>query len=379
MVLKLIIIQLMQLSDIIIDKIRREGPIPFRDFMEMCLYYPDAGYYTSLEEKIGVNGDFYTSSEVSELFGAMIGKQLEEMWRIMGGNEFSIVEYGAGTGRLCNDILEYLKNNKEFYSVLKYYIIEKSPSMRQKEKVLLAEKVTWVESIRDLCPVTGCIISNELLDNFSVHKVVMQDELKEVYVDYRNGFVELLKPADKVLIDYFEELGVELPVGFCTEINLEATEWIKEIGTCLKKGYVLTIDYGYLSGELYKQCRSNGTLLCYHQHTINDEPYRNIGKQDITSHVNFSALSHWGSKCGLHTSGYINQAGFFLSLDWEEHLNKVLLKAKDTYLGFREYAFLKYIFLVDMGQKFNVLIQHKGVPSTTLRGLQKKFTRHASA
>ncbi|HET6994135.1 MAG TPA: SAM-dependent methyltransferase [Chitinophagaceae bacterium] len=374
MVLKLITIQRMQLSDIIIEKIRHKGPIPFRDFMEMCLYDPDAGYYTSREDKIGANGDYYTSSDLSELSGAMIGKQLEEMWAITGRKEFSIVEYGAGTGRLCNDVLDYLKNNREFYSVLKYYIIEKSPSMRQKEEGLLTGKVTWLESIRELCPVTGCIISNELVDNFSVHKVVMEDELKEVFVDYHNGFVELLKPADKKLVDYFGELGVGLPAGFCTEINLEATEWIKEIATCLEKGYVLTIDYGYLSGELYKQCRSKGTLLCYHQHTINDEPYHNIGKQDITSHVNFSALSHWGSKYGLHTSGYINQAGFFLSLDWEDHLNKVLLKKRDTYLGFREYAFLKYIFLVDMGQKFNVLIQQKGVPSTSLRGLQKKFS-----
>lgn len=364
----------MQLSEIIIEKIKTKGPISFHDYMEMCLYYPDAGYYTSEHEKIGVNGDYYTSADISELVGAMIGRQLEEMWAITGKGDFSIVEYGAGTGMLCNDILDYLKKNEGFYSRLTYNIIEKSPVMKEKEQGLLKEKVNWVNSIHDLSPLTGCVISNELVDNFSVHQVVMEDELMEVYVDHRDDFVELLKPASKELVNYLRELNITLPKGFRTEINLEATEWIKEIATNLEKGFVLTIDYGFLSPELYRESRSKGTLLCYHKHTINDQPYSNIGHQDITSHVNFSALSHWGSKHGLLTSGYINQAGFFMSLGWEDYLNQVLLKRKDSYLGFKEYAFLKYMFLVEMGQKFNILIQHKGVPCESLRGLQKKFS-----
>jgi SAM-dependent MidA family methyltransferase len=202
----------------------------------------------------------------------------------------------------------------------------------------------------------------------------MEDELKEVYVDHKDGFVELLRPARKELAGYLEELNIKLSKGFRTEINLQAIAWIKEIATNLEKGYVLTIDYGYLSSELYRNCRRNGTLLCYHRHTINDQPYINIGKQDITAHVNFSALLHWGSKNGLTTCGYINQAGFFISLGWEDYLNKVLQKKRDSYLGFKEYAFLKYMFLLDMGQKFNILIQHKGVPSVPLRGLQKKLS-----
>jgi len=342
--------------------------------MEMCLYYPDGGYYASEQDKIGMNGDFYTSSNISELVGAMIGRQLEEMWTIMGRKEFAIVEYGAGTGMLCNDILDYLKHNEEFYSRLTYYIIEKSPVMREKEMQLLKEKVNWVSSIRDLGSVTGCIISNELVDNFSVHKVVMDGELMEVYVDHKGDFVELLRPAKRELINYFEELNVKLPGGFHTEINLEATKWISDIATSLEKGFVMTIDYGYLASELYRDCRNKGTLLCYHKHTINDRPYDNIGHQDITSHVNFSALSHWGLKNGLITSGYVNQAGFFISLGWEDYLNQVLLKRKESYLGFKEYAFLKYMFLVEMGQKFNILIQHKGVSCTSLQGLQRKFS-----
>ncbi|MEJ7679385.1 MAG: class I SAM-dependent methyltransferase [Segetibacter sp.] len=148
----------------------------------------------------------------------------------------TIVEYGAGTGVLCHDILDYLRNNKQFYDQLNYCIIEKSPVMREKQKAHLYEKVSWHNTIQDIPEITGCILSNELLDNFSVYQVVMEDELMEVFVDYKDGFVELLRPAKKALTDYMAELSVVLPKGFRTEINLEATEWIKEIAASLKKG-----------------------------------------------------------------------------------------------------------------------------------------------
>jgi SAM-dependent MidA family methyltransferase len=158
----------------------------------------------------------------------------------------------------------------------------------------LSEKVSWHDSIRDIPGFSGCILSNELLDNFSVHQAVMEDELMEVFVDYKNGFVEMLQPAKKELSDYLAELNVVLPKGFRTEINLEATEWIREIATFLEEGYVITIDYGNASSELYSKSKRCGTLLCYHNHSINDSAYTDIGEQDITSHVNFSALCHWG-------------------------------------------------------------------------------------
>src|SRR4051812_47267210 len=172
----------MQLSNIIINRIQDEGPLSFRDFMEMALYYPEMGYYTSAQNKIGTTGDYFTSSTLSSVFGAMIGRQIEEMWRKSGGNEFTVVEYGAGTGSLCNDILEYLRNNSELYNKLKYSIIEKSPAMRQAERRNLAghKNVSWHDSIKELPQLTGCILSNELVDNFSVHQVTMQDELMEI-------------------------------------------------------------------------------------------------------------------------------------------------------------------------------------------------------
>lgn len=357
----------MELSEIIRQRIHEQGPISFRDFMEMCLYYPGAGYYTSPGERIGKQGDFYTSANLGEWLGATLARQLVQMWELSGRGEFTVVEYGAGTGLLCRDILQALERNKEFFSRLRYCIIEKSPAMRSRQKLLLGDGPCWHESIETLAPFTGCVLSNELVDNFSVHRVVMLDELMEIYVDYDSAFRERLEPASAAVRQYFDELGVTLPRGFRTEVNLEAVSWISEIAESLAKGYVITIDYGYSSTELYRSRRSGGTLLCYHKHNINDQAFLHIGQQDITCHVNFSALAHWGEKQGLGITGFTTQAGFMLGLGLEDLLQQSI-RSSDLG-GMRQYAFLKHSFLLDIGQKFKVLIQQKGLPPSLLLGL----------
>lgn len=363
----------MSLSEIIIQRIKNEGPISFRDFMEMALYYPELGYYNSVHEKIGKKGDFYTSSSLTPMFGAMVAKQIEEMWRRLEEERFTIVEYGAGTGLLCYDILQYLKNNKRLYDQLSYCIIERSAEMRKKQQTYLNEKVGWYNCIQEIGEVTGCILSNELVDNFAVHQVVMEDALMEVFVDYENDFIEILKPASTSLTDYFAELGVYLSKGFRTEINLEAAKWIQEIASTLKSGFVLTIDYGYSSSELYRQSRSCGTLLCYSNHQINDLPYQNIGKQDITSHVNFSALCHWGFKNGLICCGLMNQGQFLLSLGYRDYLIQTAEPGENMLEAARKASLLTHTLLMDMGNKYKVLIQQKGLSKrqqTVLQGLR---------
>lgn len=360
----------MLLTDIITDRIKKEGPISFHDFMEMALYYPQLGYYTSLHDHIGANGDFYTSSSLTHLFGVMIGKQIEEMWSVMGEEPFTIVEYGAGTGFLCHDILNYLKDNERLYACLHYCIIEKSPVMRAKEKAHLKEKVSWYSSVHEVPTAVSCILSNELIDNFAVHQVVMQDDLMEVFVDYENDFFEVLKPASQAIKDYLKELDINLSRGFRTEINLESIEWIKEVASVLKKGFVMTIDYGYPSLELYREYRSQGTLVCYNKHKINTHPYKDIGHQDITSHVNFSALYHWGLKNNLDCCGFTSQAHFLLSLGFKSELLNPLSPNDDSYSNYKKNALMMHELLVEMGNKFKVLIQQKGMPMTQLSGLK---------
>lgn len=358
------------LSEIIIEKIKQDGPISFRDYMEMCLYYPELGYYTSAPDKIGRKGDYYTSSFLTPAFGAAIGQQLEEMWQVLGENPFTVVEYGAGPGLLCHDILMYVKNNPKFYGQLSYHIIEKSAAMRNRQKALLNEKVSWFDRIEDIGEINGCVLSNEVVDNFSVHQVVMKDALMEVFVDYQQDFQETLVPANKALTDYFIEMGVQLSADFRTEVNLEATEWIQNIASALKTGYVMTIDYGYTSSELYKDSRRTGTLLCYHEHTVNDSPYKDAGKQDITAHINFSALCRWGFKKRLMCCGLTNQADLLLKNGFRDHLITELGREKNILQAARMAASITQNLLLEMGAKIKVLIQQKGLPKHQQRMLR---------
>jgi len=336
--------------------------LSFRDFMEMALYYPELGYYSSSRPRLGEKGDFYTSAYLTDLFGELLARQLEEMWQALGRGPFTVIEYGAGSGLLCRDILSRLRGNRLLYEKLNYFIIEKSGAMREQERLLLPEKVEWKESIGEVGGVTGCIFSNELLDNFSVHRVVMQDELKEVYVSYDGDFVEELRPAPEVLKEYLVRLGVQLPTDYCAEINLEATRWIQEVGEALKRGWVMTIDYGYPADTLYS--KRSGTLACYHRHRVHSSPYEFIGEQDITSHVNFSALDHWGRLKGLEVGGFVNQTRFLQGLGLVNRLRD----QEENGMGEAEGRQLRTL-LMEMGLKFKVLIQRKGIGKVFLSGL----------
>ncbi|HXB94306.1 MAG TPA: SAM-dependent methyltransferase [Puia sp.] len=355
----------MCLTEVVIDRIRREGPISFHDFMEMALYHPDQGYYTSTREKLGKAGDFYTSPYLGALFGEMIAGQLEEMWQLLDRKPFTIIEQGAGTGLLCRDILHRLQLNSEMYRHLNYIIIEKS-----RPRSPLPEKLEWRDSIEGLGPVTGCIFSNELLDNFAVHQVIMQGELMEVFVDYQDGFVEILRPAAPVLTEYFRQLRVDLPRGYRTEVNLEAIDWIRTISEKLKRGFVMTIDYGYPSSDLYSHSKSSGTLVCYHRHQINHSPYERVGEQDITTHVNFSALDHWGRNNGLDYCGYTNQTFFLQGLGLARYLRNLEENGQYKSAVEQEKFLIIRTLLMEMGNRFKVLIQKKGIRQAWLSGLQ---------
>jgi len=190
----------------------------------------------------------------------------------------------------------------------------------------------------------------------------------EVFVDYQGGFIELLKPASDTLKSYLDQLGVNLPERFRTEINLEAIQWMRDIAHSLKKGFIMTIDYGFSSAGLYSEKRKNGTLMCYYQHSMNDNPYLNIGRQDITTHVNFSALAHWGSLHGMDCSGFTHQAHFLQALGLSGYLKKMEMErpAEEQH----EKEKLLHTFLMGMGTRLKVLIQQKGIRNGRLSGLQ---------
>lgn len=359
----------MELIKQILKRIRAHGPLSFRDFMETALYHPRLGYYMASRDRIGPGGDYYTSCCLGPVFGAMVAKQLAEMWRLSGETEFTIVEFGAGDGRLCADILQYFRDYTELYERLHYVIIEKSPHMRQKEKELLKHKVSWAVDLKSVGPFSGCVLSNELLDNFAVHRVVMKDKLMEVFVDDRDGLAEILLPASARLNDYFDDLNVKLPDGYCTEVNLQAADWLADINQYLKRGFVLTIDYGYSSDELYHPRRSRGTLLCYSRHRLSEQFYENPGGQDITAHVNFTALSRWGDQYGLSCCGLTTQAAFLLALGFKTYLRQQVSAGGDVLQLALQESRLTRTLLIDMGRKFKVMIQQKAMPDVHLTGL----------
>lgn len=365
----------------ILDRIRKEGRMTFDIFMEMALYDPEFGYYTSGPRAIGREGDFYTSAHLHPVFGAMIGKQIAGMWEFMGRpDDFMIIEMGAGEGYLCRDMLDSFRNSDDpglraFLDRSTYTIVEMSPVYMKKQQALLSGydgKVSWRGRIDELSPFIGCLVSNELLDAFPVHLVQMEEILKEVYVaGDEEGFREILGGVSREdILTYFTDQGISIGKGFRTEVNLRMKEWISDISRVMKEGFIFTVDYGYPADEYYSDDRDRGTLLCYYRHQVGENPYVNIGEQDMTAHINFSALKRWGEASGFKTSGYCRQGVFLVSMGIDEEIRRLAHTSKD-YLF--ELARIKKLILPGtLGDTHKVMIQYKGEGEPVLRGFTMK-------
>ncbi|MFO0753425.1 MAG: SAM-dependent methyltransferase [Thermodesulfovibrionales bacterium] len=357
------------LQEKIVEKIRKEGPVSFETFMEMALYYPGLGYYTKEATRIGKEGDFYTSPHLHPLFGAMLGRQMEEMWDLLQRPErFRIVEMGAGMGYLARDMLDSLRE-RDIFRHIDYSIVEMNPAMRERQQQLLAgsgAEVRWFHALREVGGVTGCFLSNELLDAFPVRLVEMTDELIEIFVDVKDdAFVEAGRPAREETAEYCREFAPHLPRGYRTEVNLRIREWLHEISAHLRSGFLLTIDYGYTAEEYYSEDRSRGTLLCYYRHQINENPYRHIGEQDMTAHVNFSSLKRWGAEEGISVGGYCPQGAYLVALGIDEMIRGRYGETPDPF----ELAKIKgLIFPQGMGESHQVMVQYRGTGTPSLRG-----------
>ncbi|ALC16058.1 SAM-dependent methyltransferase, MidA family [Desulfuromonas soudanensis] len=358
-----------QLEAEIRRRIADEGGISFADYMALCLYHPEYGYYMAPRTRIGKEGDFFTSSSVHSLFGRLLARQLRQMGEILGKDDFTIAEQGAGEGHLCLDILDALaEEDPEFYGRVRYLLVEISPDNRSRQRQRLDRhlpRVDWCR-LEDLQGMEGCVLSNELIDAFPVHLVEKRDgELLEVYVTESAGELteELRPPATEALADHFHWLGVAPVEGNRAEVNLEARRWVAEVGRLLGRGFVLTVDYGYPAAELYAPFRRNGTLMCYHRHCSSDDPYRNPGAQDITAHVDFTALEREGEGVGLVPLYFGEQYRFLMGLGFVEALIELQARESDPKRAQALRLTLKNLIMPDggMGETFKVLVQGKGV------------------
>lgn len=360
------------LRKIIIEKIMREGPLTFEHFMELCLYHPEYGYYMRDVTRIGREGDFFTAPHLHRAFGASIMKQIEECWEFMGKPEdFIILEMGAGMGYLAKDMLDYIRK-KELYRAIKYFIIELNHSLINLQRDILREhsdKIKWFNSLNEIAPFKGVVVSNELLDSFPVHIIEFREKgIEEIYVSSDgNNLFEIKGPLSGGLMEYIEEFSINLPEGSRTEINLRIKDWLKGIAGILIEGFIITIDYGYPSWQHYSEDYPQGTLQCYYKHRKSDNPYIHIGDQDITSHVNFTSLKKWAEVMGFKNIGYTGQGRFMVSMGIEEII-KELIKPEDYAF---EIAKIKSLILPDgMGESHKVMIQHKGEGNPQLSGFR---------
>jgi SAM-dependent MidA family methyltransferase len=285
--------------------------IPFRQYMELCLYAPEVGYYTSTRAKVGKGGDFYTSSAIGGLVGEMLASYIVKAMIKSPNEDYEIVEWGGGTGLLALQVLDkLLTDHPDFYHKLHFIEIEQSEYHRtiQKEKLVKHLDIMsfwspqqWREQGKRS---HTFIFSNELLDAFPVYRVRQSSgQLFEIYVAWdkdSGSFYECEQICKtEAVIHYLQKEEIHLQEGQTAEINLAANEWIKGISQWLEQGDLLTIDYGDISKEIYAPHRMNGTLLCYKDHKAHDNPYIHPGEQDITAHINFSACINSGLEGGI--------------------------------------------------------------------------------
>ncbi|HEY6008243.1 MAG TPA: SAM-dependent methyltransferase [Geobacteraceae bacterium] len=367
------------LQVLLLERIRARGPIPFAEYMAACLYEPGLGYYTSPGRKVGAEGDFYTSSNVHQVFGRLIARELCRMWETMGEPPaWSIVEAGAGNGRLARDVLDAVASiNPTLYDRLTYRLVEAEPSLVEVQRQMLAgheARLAWgtsAELAAGKLSFTGCLLSNELIDAFPVHIVEMTPEgLREVFVAATaEGFAEQLAPLSTPELEtYLRRYGAPLCVGQRAEINLGVLSWLDGVARSLERGFILTIDYGYTAAELYAPLRLNGTLLCYWRHTVEENPFLRPGEQDMTAHVNFSALMERGKEAGLDTVWYGEQYRFLLGAGMMAELLAGEGAAATEQERLKNRLALKKLILPDggMGDTFKVLVQAKGVAAPRL-------------
>lgn len=325
-----------QLQKIVHREIERspQNRITFAQYMALALYHQQYGYYSSAVS-IGSGGDFFTTASLGRDFGELLAVQFEQMWHNLGcPDPFYLVEMGAGNGELAYDILNYFNSGRDLVKSLKYIIIERSPVLIQAQQQLLQfddldlSWQTWSDLALD--SIEGCFFSNELVDAFPVHLVEKREDLQEVYLTLEGG--KLTEIVDSISTEdirrYFAGFDIDLvaepyPTGYRTEVNLEARNWMEKVAARLKRGYLLTIDYGYTAKKYYSPARSRGTLQCYYQHRRHNNPYANLGYQDLTAHVNFTALQQWGEASELQTIGFTQQGLFLMALGLGDRLNEL--------------------------------------------------------
>jgi SAM-dependent MidA family methyltransferase len=324
------------LQQIIIERIRRDGPLTFAEYMRMALYEPGYGYYVSGADRMGWEGDYYTSSDVSDLFAHCLGRQLCQMWeQLRQPTPFVVLEQGAGRGQLAHGVRAWAAHEfPAFGAALDY----------RSEDIRAGQDASAEDDEGTITP--SVILSNELVDAFPVHIVEKRDSrLYEIYVTEQQGrLYEILdEPSLPEVAGYLDRYKVPWTTfddGWRAEINLDALRWMESSAHLLlarpahedtvpaqrerkRHGFILTIDYGDKARALYTRYRHHGTLACYYRHHLLEQPLARPGEQDITAHVNFSALIDEGRRHGLRLHNFTTQRLWLADMGIYEELEGI--------------------------------------------------------
>lgn len=351
------------LAELIAREIHASGPIPFRRFMELALYHPELGYYSSGRARIGRKGDFYTNVSVGPLFSELIGLQLYEMWGRLGHPSlFTVVEQGAHSGDFAQDFLAWVdRAHPAFRESLRYAIVEPFPVLRERQREKLKGKsgVSWFADLKELPRFTGVHFSNELLDAFPVHRL-RSDGVRwvECYVASGNDGFRFAEgpPATG-------EYGLPdvAPAGYETEVCPAVLEWLDALQGRIERGYVLAIDYGFSRVEYRAPEHCCGTLSAYRNHRRTDDPLARPGETDLTAHVEFSTLVEHALANEFELCGFTDQHHFMVALGRAAFPDRDAAPTPEERKARRAFATLMHPGL--MGRGFKVLALSLGMPA----------------
>jgi SAM-dependent MidA family methyltransferase len=340
------------------------GLLSFARFMDMLLYRPGLGYYSAGARKFGAAGDFVTAPEMTGYFGRALARQVAQ---VMGVSVPCVLEVGAGSGRLAADLLLELERLEALPE--RYDILDLSADLRERQQATLAaaaphllDRVRWLDCLPDAF--SGVVVANELLDALPAHIVTWREDgifERSVGLDGQGGFTWNERPASGTLLAAAEEIGRQcsLPPGYESEISLAARAWAAEWGHRLQCGALLLIDYGFPRREFYHQQRGRGTLMCHYRHHAHPDPFYLPGLQDVTVHVDFTAIIAAADAAGLDLLGYTSQGQFLLNCGILD-----LLAAEPA--GTPDYiraagAINKLLMPHEMGELFKVIAIGRGI------------------
>jgi SAM-dependent MidA family methyltransferase len=357
------------------QEIHEQGPIPFSRYMELCLYHPELGFYSRNAERFGKAGDFYTSSDVHAVFGRLLARQFDEMWRALGSPEsIELIELGPGRGLFAQDVLDWTeKKFPDLFRALRYLLVESSPALRGRMNETLARhfesgkaEIAELDSMAQGEAPT-IVFANEFFDALPVEIVSTKGSLR---IEARDGhFIETWALASHEELEFLDRYSINPQPDEHVEAPLAARQFMDRIAGRLQRGFVLVIDYGYTRAEQLAG-RHRGTLKAIRQHSVSAHPYESPGEQDITADVNFTALAAAAEKHGMQTQKIITQSQFLMGIGEANQFADAFEECRLPQERAKVALQLKHLVTpAGMGESFHVLIASKGVEQERIDGL----------